>query len=386
MVVKSNHHSFQQMEDDRRARRARTDFPHLALRFASCLYAPRRSLTIASPGEETVRPHQPTYHRPVVEHLGLGAGLCDARGSGDVSAHARRHHPAMRDLPVGEAVTALGRKGVGWIPHARARVPRVCPPQPPARRMAPRVPPAPLPDAALGRAWETRSADGVTALYRRLAGSAATRLGLWPTATPRDTPRVPGAGRSHRDEAPAAPVVPITTGSHREQRPDRHHVLVAVRVAPQAGSPLLMPPRRGPRREPHTCGQALRAPLAPVHPGSGAPAVVAARALDRADTRAPRAQTVRTGRTRVPATVCAAHAVRAHAAPPAMAALPEGARAHAWTSTDGGVAPRGVRRAAAPRRGPAPRPRDTPRRRPRAQEVNACTTGCRPTCACDAEA
>jgi len=90
--------------------------------------------------------------------------------------------------------------------------------------------------------------------------------------------------------------------------------------------------------------------------------------------------------TRVPATVRAAPVALAHAAPPAMALRPEGDRAHAWTSPDGGVESRGGRIDSEARQPQAQRTVDTPLRQLTDQEVTAVKTVCRTTCACEAEA
>ena len=96
------------------------------------------------------------YRRHVWDHLGLVAGMFDERGMGAVLAHAPPPTLARRDLTVGEAGTAMGRKGLGVIKHVLSLGPRVFPPQPPSRRIAPRVAPDPLTDEALGRAVATR--------------------------------------------------------------------------------------------------------------------------------------------------------------------------------------------------------------------------------------
>jgi hypothetical protein len=90
--------------------------------------------------------------------------------------------------------------------------------------------------------------------------------------------------------------------------------------------------------------------------------------------------------TRVPATVRAAPVALAHAAPPAMALRQAGSRAHAVTSPDGGVEPRGGRISAAARPPQAQRTVDTPLRQLTDQEVTAVKTVCRPTCAGEAAA
>jgi hypothetical protein len=51
----------------------------------------------------------------VSRSIGLGAGMCDALGLGDVLDHATHHNPAMRDLTGGEAGTAMVRNGLGCI-------------------------------------------------------------------------------------------------------------------------------------------------------------------------------------------------------------------------------------------------------------------------------
>jgi hypothetical protein len=149
-----------------------------------------------------VLPDHPTSRSPLLDHLGLVAGLVDALGSGDVRDHAPHHNPALRDLTVGEAVNAMVRNGRGYLTQARALVPRVLPHQPTSQRMSPRV------------------------------GQL-------------DRPRFQVEGRDNRDAEPDAPVRHRTRGSCRDQRPDCHPVLRDVRVEPQAGLPVLMTPRRG---------------------------------------------------------------------------------------------------------------------------------------------
>ena len=99
-----------------------------------------------------------TSRRQIVEHRGLGAGMFAALGLGEVVDKATHPNPARRDLTVGEAVKAMGRNGLGLGNHARSLVLRFFQPQPASRLIAPRVPSAPLNDAALGRAWETLEA------------------------------------------------------------------------------------------------------------------------------------------------------------------------------------------------------------------------------------
>jgi Domain of unknown function (DUF4277) len=63
------------------------------------------------------------YRRPIFDHLGLVAGMFDELGSGDVIDNATQQNPDMRDLTVGEAVTALGLNGLGCINQALSHLP-----------------------------------------------------------------------------------------------------------------------------------------------------------------------------------------------------------------------------------------------------------------------
>jgi Domain of unknown function (DUF4277) len=152
-------------------------------------------------------PDQAPYRSPVLDHLGLVAGRFDALGMGDVIDQATPQHPAMRDLAVGEAIQARVRHGLGCLHHALDLVPRWCQQKPTSRLMAPRMVPAPLNDDALGRALETRDADGVPARSSLLATTAAERRGLVPRVAHLDRPRVPVEGRDTRDAEPADTVV-----------------------------------------------------------------------------------------------------------------------------------------------------------------------------------
>jgi hypothetical protein len=144
--------------------------------------------------------------------------MLDAIGLGDVVDNATPPHPDMRDLTVGEAVQALGLNGLGVVTQARSLVPRCFPQQLTSRLMAPRMPPARRHEAAHGRAVERRQADGVTARYRRLAATAAKRLGRAATVAPRDRPRGHGDGRDTRADDPEAEVMPLGSLSRRERR------------------------------------------------------------------------------------------------------------------------------------------------------------------------
>jgi hypothetical protein len=151
--------------------------------------------------------------------------------------------------PLGNAVTAMGRHGLGVGPPHLARGPRVCQHQPPQRLLAPGVDAKHRHAAPLGRAWDALSASGMTALSRLLAAHAAPRLSLLPAVAPLASRSCPGDGRDHRAEAPDTPVMPSPRGDRRAHRPALHPVLRARLVAPQAGRPCGMQPRSGKTRD-----------------------------------------------------------------------------------------------------------------------------------------
>jgi transposase len=138
--------------------------------------------------------------------------MFDELGRGEILDQATPHNPEMRDLTVGEAVKAMVRNGLGCINQALYLVLRFFHHRPTDQLMSPRVTPTPLNDDALGQSLETLYAYGVTELYSLLAATAAERLGLASRFVHLDTTSVHVDGRSNRDEAPAAQVVPITRG------------------------------------------------------------------------------------------------------------------------------------------------------------------------------
>jgi transposase len=350
------------------------------------LYSRRRSFTISSPSEETVRPNPPTDSSQVLDHLGLVAGMFDELGSGDVIDQATHQNPERRDLTVGEAVKALVLNGLGCINQARYLVPSFFHHQPTYRLVSPRVTPAQRNDDALGRALDTLYAYGVTELYRRIAVSAAKRLGLCPTYTHLDTTSLHGDGRYNRAEEPEEQVVHITKGYRRDHRPDLNQVMVELMVEHQAGIPLLMTPLSGNSRDPQTFGQVIRAHSEQWHTVYGATFLVADSALDSEDNLDTLAHTAIKWITRVPATLRAAQAALAAADPPARAVLQEGYRDHELTSTDGGVEHRWGLLYSELRRVPAQRTIDKQLRQQSDKEVTAFKTFCSTPFACEAEA
>jgi hypothetical protein len=180
--------------------------------------------------------------------------------------------------------------------------------------------------------------------------------------------------------------MPITRGDRRDHRPDLHQVMLALRVAHQAGIPLLMQPLRGNTRDACDVGQVMSQPRPPRPLTDGTTDLVADSALDREAHRQTRADTGRQWSTRVPATWTAAPVAWAQVDPAAMAALTEGDRDHALETTDGGGVPRWGLTYAAPRRPQAQRPTDTDLRRQGTHDLNAFKHLCRTAFACEAEA
>jgi transposase len=242
------------------------------------------------------------YRTQIVEHLGRVAGMLEELGSGDVLDQATHQNPELRDLTVGEAVQAMVLHGLGCIHQALYLVPRCFQNKPTSRLMSPRGTPTQLNDDALGRAFETLYAAGVTALYRLMAATAAQRLGLTPRCAPLERTSLQVDGRDNSDEAPDEQVMHLTRGYRRDHRPDLNQVLLALMVEHQAGIPMLMPPLRGTSSDAQACGQMIREPMAPLHITDGMTDLVADRALSSEANLQKLAQTPMQGITRVPVT------------------------------------------------------------------------------------
>jgi transposase len=172
----------------------------------------------------------------------------------------------------------------------------------------------------------------------------------------------------------------------REHRPDLNQVMLELMVEHQAEIPILMTPLRGNSSDPHTFGQVIRAHVDQLHTTYGATYVVADSALYSEDNLDKLAQTAIKWIPRVPAPLSEAQAALVQAEPQAMAALHEGYRSHALTSTYGGVEPRWVRIDSEPRQAPAPRTVDTPRRKQSDKEGQTFKKLCSTTFACEADA
>src|SRR5262252_10695640 len=202
-------------------------------------------------------PDQHTYRSQVLDHLGLVAGMFDELGIGDVLDRATHHNPEMRDLTVGEAVKAMVLNGLGFINQALYLVPRFFDHKPTSRLISLRVSPAQLNDDTLGRALDTLYAVGVTELYSLIAATAAQRLGLAPRFAHLDSTSFHVDGRYNSDAEPEEPVMHITRGYSRDQRPDLNQVLLALMVEHQAAIPVLMKPLSGNSSDAHDFGQII---------------------------------------------------------------------------------------------------------------------------------
>jgi hypothetical protein len=123
--------------------------------------------------------HRP-YWREVLDHRGLVAGLCDELRMGDRLDRAMPHRPETRMVTMRSAVNAMVLHGRGVVNQPLDRVPRCFQNKPTPRLIAPGIDPQHLHDDTLGRALDRLYDDGVTALYRLMAATAAQRLGLAP--------------------------------------------------------------------------------------------------------------------------------------------------------------------------------------------------------------
>jgi transposase len=198
-----------------------------------------------------------------LDHLGLVAVMFDELGIGDVMDHATQQHPDMRMVTAGTAVKAMVINGLGFVQQPRYLVPHFLQHKPTSRLLASCLAARHLHADTLGRALDTLYANGVTALYRLLAATAARRVGLRSRVAHLDRTSVHVDGRDHSDEAPAAQVMPLTRGDSRDYRPALNHVRLDLMVEHQAGMPVLMPPLRGHRRETRDVGQVVRESMAP---------------------------------------------------------------------------------------------------------------------------
>jgi transposase len=268
------------------------------------------------------------YRSDILDHLGLGAGMDDELGSGEVLDRTLQHTPETRFVTVGNAVKAMVRKGLGVVHQQRYLVPMFFQNKPTQRLVAPGIEAPQLHDDTLGRAFDTLYAAGVTARYRLIAGTAAQRLGLTPTVAHLDRTSVHGDGHYHSSQEPDEPVMHMTRGYSRDHRPDLTHVMLALRGEHHAGIPVLMTPLSGTTRDARDVGPVVTAPMRQLQTTDGTTCLVADSARYRAENRQKLADTGVTWITRVPATVTEAQNALEQVPLDAMVPLKAGSRDH----------------------------------------------------------
>jgi transposase len=263
--------------------------------------------------------------------------MFDELGIGDVLDHATHQNPEMRDLTVGEAVKGMVLNGLRCINQALYLVPRFFQNKPTSRLLAPRVAPKQLNDDALGRALDTLYNYGVTELYSLIAATAAQRLGLAPRFAHLDSTSFHVDGRYNSDKEPEEPVIHITRGYSRDQRPDLNQVMLDLIVEHQAGIPVLMKPLSGNSRDMHDSRQIITDHMAQLRITYGTTFLVVDSARYSAENLQKLSDTCTKWITHVPATVSEAQAVLAQVDPQTMAPLMAGYRYHVVRSSYGGV-------------------------------------------------
>src|SRR5918999_3369433 len=116
--------------------------------------------------------------------------------------------------------------------------------------------------------------------------------------------------------------------------------MLELMVEPHAGSPLLLQPLSGHRRDAHRLGELVRPPIDHLHTTYGLTSLAADSALSREANRATLSQTQLKGLMRVPAPVREAPAALAQVNPQTMMPRSAGDRCPLVHSTAGRVAPR----------------------------------------------
>jgi len=200
-------------------------------------------------------------------------------GITEVIDKATKQDPEMRIVTAGHAVKAMVLNGLGFINQQLYLVPHFFQNKPISRLIAPGIQASHLNDDTLGRALDTLSAFGVTALSGLIATTAATRLGLTPPCRHLDTTSVHVDGRSNSAQPPDEQVVHITQGASREHRPDLNQGMLALVVEHPAGIPVLMPPLRGTRHDGTAFGPGSSDHRAPLHTSATPTSLVADSAL-----------------------------------------------------------------------------------------------------------
>jgi transposase len=326
------------------------------------------------------------YRSQILGHLGLGAGMFEELGIGDVIDRATQQNPETRRVTVGQAVKAMVLNGLGFVNQQLYLVPLFFQNKPTHRLIAPGIEAYHLNDDTLGRALDTRYDSGVTALYSRIAVPAAPRLGVTPQLAHLDSTSLYVDGRSNSAEEPEAHIMHITRGYRRDQRPDLKQVRLDLIVEHQGGIPLLMKPLSGHTSDARDFGHLVTEHIAPLQPPYGTTYLVADSALYSEENLHKLSQMGSSWSTRVPATWTEAQTVLAPATPEAMMPLMAGYRYRVLASTDGGVAQRWALISSEHRRPQAQRTVDKQLRTQSPDAVKAFQQLCRTAFACEAEA
>jgi transposase len=159
-----------------------------------------------------IPPQPQPYRTQVLDHLGLVAGMFEELGITEVIDQATQQNPERRIVTAGHAIKAMVLNGLGFLNQQLSLVPHFFQNKPIARLIAPGIQASHLNDDTLGRALDTLSEAGLTALYSLIAATAATRLGLTPTFAHLDTTSFHVDGRYNSHEAPDEQVVHIIHG------------------------------------------------------------------------------------------------------------------------------------------------------------------------------
>jgi len=125
---------------------------------------------------------------------------------------ATQQNPETRLVTAGPAVQAMGLNGLGCLTQPLSLVPHCFQNKPLARLIAPGMPASHRNEDTRGRALDTLYEAGLTALYRLIAATAATRWGLTPPFAPLDMTRCHVDGRSNSEAAPDEQVVHMPHG------------------------------------------------------------------------------------------------------------------------------------------------------------------------------
>jgi transposase len=84
-----------------------------------------------------ISPKPQSYRTPILDHLGLVAGMCAELGITEVIDQATQQNPEMRIVTAGHAVKAMVLNGLGFLNQQRYLVPHFFQNKPRARLITP---------------------------------------------------------------------------------------------------------------------------------------------------------------------------------------------------------------------------------------------------------